>query len=129
MEDTALLDLAEEVARNAYSPYSKFSVGAAILWKGGEVTTGVNVENASYPLTVCAERNAVASGIAQGQRQISAVAVWANSENVSPCGACRQVLAEFSDPDLNVRVCLVRDGEPTSFLLSALLPEAFRFDT
>ena len=84
MKDTDLLEMAEKVARNAYSPYSKFSVGAAILWRGGEVTTGVNVENASYPLTVCAERNAVASGIAQGLRQISAVAVWANSENVSP---------------------------------------------
>jgi cytidine deaminase len=93
-----LLTSAREAMAHAYAPYSKFQVGAAILTSDGKVFTGCNVENASYGLTICAERNAIFAAVAAGGSQllIQAVAVT-NSQNVacSPCGACRQVIAEF----------------------------------
>lgn len=115
-----LIRAAWEVRERAHAPYSKFHVGAAIL-AGGEVFTGCNVENLSYGLTICAERVAVGSAIAAGARRIEAVAVVADTAvPVSPCGACRQVLAEFGDP----WICLANREERMVFRLSELLPRA-----
>ena len=90
-----LIAAAKAAQRNAHAPYSKFRVGAALLTRSGKVYTGVNVENASYGLTNCAERVAVGKAVSEGHRQFQAIAVVAPSTALSPCGACRQVLAEF----------------------------------
>jgi cytidine deaminase len=111
--------------RHAHAPYSKFRVGAALLTKSGKVYTGVNVENASYGLTNCAERVAVGKAVSEGHRQFRAIAVAAPSAALSPCGACRQVLAEFGDC---VVICV--DSRNTKRvrinLLSELLPHSFK---
>lgn len=88
---------ASDAKKNAYSPYSQFNVGAAILLTDGKIITGCNIENASYGLTICAERTAIFSTISKGYRKddIVAIAVAASSNNFSPCGACRQVISEF----------------------------------
>ena len=100
MQDSELLAKAMEAAANAYCPYSKFPVGAAVLWQDGSVSLGVNVENASYPLGVCAERNAIAGGVVVGAKKITKLAVWAAVEGtVAPCGGCRQVIHEFAESD------------------------------
>lgn len=106
----------------AYVPYSHFAVGAALLARSGVVYTGCNVENASYGLTICAERNAVVHAVACGDRAFEAVAV-VTENGVTPCGACRQVLAEFG-PDMLV---IVADGAGNQrfYRLSELLPDAF----
>src|SRR5436305_1990648 len=93
----ALIAAACDIRKQAHAPYSKFQVGAALLTASGKIITGCNVENASYGLTICAERSAVCSAIAAGQRQFVAMAV-ATPGGHSPCGACRQVLVEFA-PD------------------------------
>ena len=93
-----LLKLAKEASLKAYAPYSKFKVGAALLTKSGKIYTGCNVENASYSLTICAERNAVFQAIADTNYDFLAIAIYVDSDMMfPPCGACRQVLAEFSD--------------------------------
>lgn len=120
-----LIAAAKAAQRNAHAPYSKFRVGAALLTKSGKVYTGVNVENASYGLTVCAERTAVFKAVSEGHRKFSAIAVVAPSASLSPCGACRQVLAEFGEM---VVIC-TDSRNPQRFrlyLLSELLPHAFR---
>ena len=101
----ALLAKARKSAEMAYAPYSKFRVGAALLCGDGSIVTGVNVENRSFGLTTCAERNAVTSAICGGKRSFLALAVYApdSVEPVGPCGACRQVLSEFMPPDTPVR--------------------------
>ena len=120
-----LLAAAKAAQRNAHAPYSKFRVGAALLTKSGKVYTGVNVENASYGLTNCAERVAVGKAVSEGHRKFQAIAVVAPSTALSPCGACRQVLAEFGD-------CIVicADSRNTRrvriHLLSELLPHTFK---
>lgn len=92
-----LLDSAQLAREQAYAPYSRFAVGAALRTKSGRVFTGCNVENLSFGLTICAERAAVFSAIAAGEREFAALAIVADSrEPVTPCGACRQVLAEFA---------------------------------
>ncbi len=121
-----LLAAAREAAANAYAPYSRFPVGAAVLTADGSVVTGCNVENASYGLTVCAERVAVASAIAAGYRSLVAVAVTApRAPVVTPCGACRQVLNEFKPPGQDLVVVLDGVDGPELVLLSDLLPRAF----
>jgi cytidine deaminase len=115
--------LAEEARANAHAPYSGFSVGAAIRFDDGAVVTAANVENASYGLTICAERSAVVAGIAQGHRRIDAVAVAGPAEDVSPCGACRQVLAEFSDP--GTAVTFPYGGALVTATMAELLPAGF----
>jgi cytidine deaminase len=129
--DDLVLEGAVEAARaaraRAYAPYSGFAVGAAVL-AGGRLFTGVNVENASYPLGVCAERNAVASMVAAGERRIDAVAVVAGGESVAtPCGGCRQVLREFSS-DTTAVLCVHVDGRRERFTVAGLLPHAFTLD-
>ena len=120
----ALVEAARAVQDKAYAPYSNYFVGAALLGADGEIYTGVNVENASYGLTICAERTAVTKMVSMGMRQIVAVAICAEGA-VSPCGACRQVLAEFIGDD-DVPVYLMnRVGEVQATTLLTLLPMYF----
>lgn len=87
--------MAKQASENAYAPYSKFKVGAALLTKSGRVFLGCNVENASFGATICAERTAVSNAVSEGEREFLKIAVYASS-NSAPCGICRQILAEFS---------------------------------
>ena len=115
-----------EARSNAYAPYSKFHVGAAVQMSG-RVFTGVNVENASYPLSVCAERNAIAAAVMGGAVNLEAVAVATDASPPSaPCGGCRQVLREFAaDPD-KVRITAINPrGERRQWTLTQLLPDSF----
>ncbi len=115
---------AREASRRSYSPYSRFPVGAAVLTAGGTVVSGCNVENASYGLTICAERNAVFQAVALGETRLIAVAIYTpTSAPTAPCGACRQVLNEFG-PDLLV-LSLCDGPETIRTTLSSLLPQAF----
>ena len=127
---SALKSAAIEAMKRAYAPYSDFPVGAAALVDDGRIVSGCNVENASYGLALCAERNAVGQMIAAGQRDpIAVVVVTAGPVAGSPCGMCRQTLAEFGLDDLLIR--LVVAGHPESareVRLGQLLPEAFRAD-
>jgi cytidine deaminase len=118
-----LVATAREAMDRAYAPYSGFQVGAALL-AGDRVFTGQNIENASYPVSVCAERNAVGRMIDAGERQIQAVAVVTAADRPTPpCGACRQVLWEFG-PSSTV-ICETVGGERRMWALEDLLPEAF----
>jgi len=119
-----LIREAQKAYRNAYVPYSHYPVGAAALWSSGAITRGCNVENASYGLTVCAERNAVFQAVAQGERKLKAIAIAVPQKFwPSPCGACRQVLREFAEDCL---VILVNgEGLTRETTLKQLLPEAF----
>jgi cytidine deaminase len=120
-----LIEAARQAQGHAYAPYSRFPVGAAVLAPDGRVFLGCNVENSSFGLTVCAERNAVAAAVVAGATP-TAVAVVANGDAVAPCGACRQVLAEF-DPAMPVVLASATDGNRQVTSLDALLPGAFRF--
>ncbi len=124
MDEAGLVQAAVAARRRAYAPYSRFAVGAALLASDGRVFTGCNVENASYGLTVCAERVALFRAVAEGAREFVAIAVACGESPCSPCGACRQVLREFA-PDLTV---LLADGEGKRWertTLSHLLPRSF----
>ncbi len=118
-----LIQKAISVRDNAYAPYSNYRVGAALLSKSGRVFNGVNVENSAYPVTMCAERSAVFKAVSEGERNFTAVAI-ATSNGGSPCGSCRQVLAEFG---LETLVILVdENGIVTEEMTVAeLLPKAF----
>ena len=121
MDNKSLIAAAVTVRNKAYAPYSRFAVGAALLTKSGEVFTGCNVENISYRLTVCAEQGAVASAIAQGHREFISIAVVADSDKpIVPCGACRQLLAEFN-PALTV-IMATTSGKEEVAGLGELLP-------
>ena len=117
---------AREVRAHGYAPASKFLVGAAVLADDGPIFVGCNVENASYGLTICAERAAICAAVAAGARQVLAVAVATDLDHAArPCGACRQVLAEFG---LDMQVLLVGRGEAIeATTLSQLLPDPFTF--
>lgn len=123
MDHDRLVAAAREARENAYAPYSKFAVGAAVL-AGGRVFTGANVENASYPVGLCAERAAAAAAVAAGEREITAVAVVGSSESPTPpCGMCRQFLSEFG-PDMAV-VAESPAGVRRTWRLSELLSDSF----
>jgi cytidine deaminase len=122
-ERQALINLANEARKLAYAPYSNYPVGAALRTKSGRVYTGVNIENAAYPHTMCAERVAVFKAVSEGETEFEAIAVATNNGG-SPCGGCRQVLAEFG---LGT-IVLIADGEgklQQQMTVSELLPEAF----
>jgi homotetrameric cytidine deaminase len=124
-----LTQRALDAARNSYSHYSGFSVGAALRLSNGEIIAGTNVENASYGLTICAERSALVSAVSQFGPQIrveAVVVVNLNSQPSPPCGACRQVLAEFILPDATVTFP-ASDGVKT-MKFSELMPESFAFE-
>ncbi len=127
MTDEQLIETAAAVAANAYCPYSRFRVGAALAATDGRIFTGVNVENASYGLTLCAERAAVCAAITAGVRTFTAIAIFTDSPvPTAPCGACRQMLVEFASADM--RILLAATGTPaqkTVFLLHEMLPHAF----
>ncbi len=123
MNDDALVQAAMEARERAYAPYSAFKVGAALLTRSGKVYTGSNVENASYGLTVCAERVAVFSAVSAGEREFCAIAI-ASQNGVSPCGACRQVLREFG-PDLRMIIADAQ-GRRRERTLAELLPDDFK---
>lgn len=119
-----LVTLAEQAKRGAYVPYSNFHVGAALRCKDGRVYTGANVENASYPVTCCAERVALFKAVTDGAREFEAIAVTSDGKGPTyPCGMCRQALAEFS-LDMDV-VCTGVDGVRDTKKLSELMPCAF----
>ena len=120
-----LIRAASAARKQAYAPYSRFAVGAAIQCKSGTVFVGANIENISYGLTICAERIAIASAVAAGEREFVAIAVIADtSEPIVPCGACRQFLAEFA-PELIIVSATVRGGQKIDNL-SHLLPDPKR---
>ncbi len=122
-ERHSLIDLANEARRRAYAPYSNYPVGAALRTKSGKMFTGVNVENAAYPTGMCAERTAVFKAVSEGEREFEVIAVVTDNGG-SPCGACRQVLAEFGLDTL----VLIANGEGELLqetTVKELLPGAF----
>lgn len=128
-----LLNEAKKVSKNSYSPYSNFSVGAACLFESGKIYTGANIENVSYGLGLCAERNALSTALADGEKsQLKAIAVFSpNQKNCLPCGACLQWLSEFSTMNgLNHDIVVILEGDDglLSRKLSELLPFGFKFD-
>jgi cytidine deaminase len=124
MKQKILIEKAKRAREHAYAPYSKFKVGAALLTKSGTVYTGANVENATFGLTVCAERVALFKAITNGEKDFVKIAVVADKdEPVTPCGACRQVLSEFAS-DLKI-ICANLKGKTKKYSLRKLLPEAF----
>ncbi len=123
-QSEALMAAAREASAHAYAPYSRFHVGAAVLADDGRIFTAANVENASYGLTSCAERNAIFAAVSAGVRCIVAVAIHTpTQEPVSPCGACRQVMHEFG-PEAVVMSCCDGDGS-SAWSMDELLPGAF----
>lgn len=118
-----LLDAAIQAAKNSYSPYSGFSVGAAVLTPSGKIYAGANVENASYGATMCAERVAVFKAISEGEDKILALAVYSSAADYAyPCGMCLQVLSEFSE---DIPVVIAGNSGQKNFKLSELLPHRF----
>lgn len=124
MTDRNLIEKAREALNNAYAPYSRFPIGAALECKDGTVITGCKIENAALECTLCAERSALAAAVSAGHRSFKRIAIYAESGSYCfPCGTCRQALWEFS-PQMEV-LCARADGRYVSYSLNALLPEAF----
>ena len=120
----SLRDAAFAAMENAYAPYSRFRVGAAVRTTTGEIVSGCNVENAVYGEALCAERVAVAAAVAQGMKDFEEIAIASESDDPAPpCGSCRQTMSEFA-PDLRV-ISYARNGRQATWRLSDLLPEAF----
>lgn len=122
-----LMNIAKEASKNAYCPYSKFSVGACLLYENGNVYSGCNVENSSYGLSLCAERNAISTAIAAGETsKISKIAIYSpKSAKCYPCGACRQWLQEF-EKGQDIQILLEdENGEILEYGINELLPHSF----
>jgi len=116
---------AVEVSKNAYAPYSKYKVGAALLTKSGKIFTGCNVENSSYGLTNCAERTAVFKAVSEGELEFAEIIIYVDSEKLpTPCGACRQVLSEFSN---DLKITMISRDEQVESTIADLLPLGFKF--
>ncbi len=129
MNKKDLFTIAKDAMKNSYAPYSNYNVGAALLTKNGHIFKGCNVENVSYSVTCCAERNALFSAIASGEREFQAICVVGGkngeiTDYAMPCGVCRQALAEFCDDDFKVYVC-INENDIKEFTLSELLPYSF----
>ena len=125
MDNELLIKKAKQVSEKAYAPYSGFKVGAALLTKSGKVFTGCNVENSSYGLSNCAERTAVFKAVSEGEMEFSELVIYVDSDILfTPCGACRQVLSEFSS-DLKITIISNKDRLETT--ISELLPYKFHF--
>ena len=126
MDKNRLIQEAIEARKQAYTPYSQFKVGAAVLTADGNVFRGCNIENASYGLTNCAERTAIFKAISEGEPKVKAIAIVADTEGpVSPCGACRQVIAEFSDDHTKVYLSNLK-GDLQETSIAELLPGFFK---
>lgn len=125
MTDTELLALADKAMENAYAPYSKFKVGAALLCSDGTVFRGCNIENGSFGATNCAERTAVFKAVSEGYRNFEAIAIVSSGGGETyPCGICRQVMGEFAP---NLRIILRNDeGEPVSYNFMDIMPKFFK---
>ena len=122
MATTELINLAVEVSNQAYVPYSHFPIGAVLLTKDGEIYTGVNIENASFGLTNCGERTAIFKAVSEGAREFQELIIYGQTEKpISPCGACRQVMAEFFEPDLPVTLAS-KDKSTVVMTVKELLP-------
>lgn len=119
---TQLFEAAKTAFENSYAPYSKFPVGAAVLTKDGQIFPGANIENASFGLTICAERVALGNAIANGNVEIEAIAVYAPVDTISPCGACRQFIIEFGK---DIIVIFKLDQKIVQKKISELLPFEF----
>ena len=125
MKKELLMEQSKIARETAYVPYSKFAVGAALLAEDGTVFHGCNIENASYGLTNCAERTAIFKAVSQGVKTFSSIAIVADTEGpCSPCGACRQVIAEFCKPDMPVYLTNLK-GDVLETTVEKLLPGAF----
>ena len=125
MATTDLIDLVVETTKNAYVPYSHFPVGAVLVAKNGQVFTGVNIENASFGLTNCAERTAIFKAVSEGFLDFEELIVYGETEKpISPCGACRQVMAEFFKKDLPVTL-VAKDKSTVVMTVGELLPYSF----
>lgn len=126
METEKLIEMAKDVAKNAYVPYSGFHIGAALLTKSGKIFTGCNVENASYSMTICAERNAIFNAVANGEKELSKIVIYADTDVFfPPCGACRQVMAEFAS---DMEIIIVNQDKIVETSLSELLPFKFELE-
>ena len=124
MTDRNLIEKAKQAVNNAYAPYSRFPIGAALECDDGSVFTGSKIENAALECTLCAERSALAAAVSAGHRSFKRIAIYAESGSYCfPCGTCRQVLWEFS-PNIEV-LCARVDGRYVSYPLTTLLPEPF----
>lgn len=122
-----LMNNAKDAAKNSYSPFSRFAVGAAVITPSGKIYKGCNVENSSFGLTNCAERTAIFKAVSEGEREILAVAIYSpNSDSCYPCGACRQVLYEFQGDDYEIDVVTENLGALEIQKLSYFLPCGFR---
>ena len=126
VEWNKLADLAKEAQANAYAPYSRFRVGCALVSDTGNVYSGCNVENASYPVTMCAERGAISAAVVNGDKSFTQLMLITDADTPeSPCGACRQVLQEFA-PDLEI-VSIGKNGTEQRWTMAELLPAPFDF--
>ena len=122
MNYESLMESAKKASLNSYSPYSDYKVGAAVLTKNKNVYMGTNVENASYGLTICAERSALCNAVSSGEKEFTALAVYNEDKNISPCGACREFIKEFG---LDIEIVYYLKGEVVIKKISELLPDAF----
>ena len=125
MATTELIKLAVEVSQQAYVPYSHFPVSAVLVTKDDQIYTGVNIENASFGLTNCGERTAIFKAVSEGAREFKELIIYGQTDNpISPCGACRQVMAEFFEPDLPVTL-VSKDKSTVVMTVKELLPYSF----
>ncbi|MCF7793996.1 MAG: cytidine deaminase [Candidatus Cloacimonetes bacterium] len=119
-----LIEIAKKASEKAYAPYSKYKVGAALKTKSGKIFSGCNVENSSYGLTNCAERTAVFKAVSEGETEFDEIVIFTDSEKLpTPCGACRQVLSEFSS-DLKIK--MISNCEEKQATIAELLPLGFK---
>lgn len=128
MDNKKLFKLAVKAKNNAYAPFSKFNVGAALLGKSGQVYLGVNVENSSFGATICAERSAFVQAVTRGEKEFEKIAVATSDGKAWPCGICRQFMKEFCDDDFEIISGNDEDSLQV-YTLKDLLPEGFRLNS